>query len=103
VTFSLAFNLDQVVVIVMFSASGLFDGMVDLLFGKTILVVGDFDLFANAWNLFGSGNAKDAVLIDFEGDVDFSGSFGCGCESVKVEFCDKVVIGNKRSFSFKDG
>jgi hypothetical protein len=48
VTFSLAFNLDQVVVIVMFSASGLFDGMVDLLFGKTILVVGDFDLFANA-------------------------------------------------------
>jgi len=64
---------------------GLLDHVFDLLLAESSLVVGDGDLVLLSSCLVLSGNVKDTVGINIEGDLDLRNSSWCWWNTSKFE------------------
>jgi len=81
---------------------GVVDHLLDVLLGKSALVVGDGDLVFFASGFVTGRDVEDTVGIDVEGDLDLGDtSWGWG-DLGEVELAEDVVVLGHGSFTFED-
>jgi len=81
---------------------GVVDHLLDVLLGKSALVVGDGDLVLFASGFVTGRDVEDTVGIDVEGDLDLGDtSWGWG-DLGEVELAEDVVVLGHGSFTFED-
>lgn len=71
---------------------GLSDHAVDLLLGKTALIVGDGNGLGLASALVVGRDLEDTVGIELEGNLDLGNATGSGGNAGKLELAEKVVV-----------
>lgn len=71
----------------------------DLLLGKTALVVGDGDAGGFAGGLVGGGDVEDSVGVDIECYFDLRDTSGCGGDTGKLELAEEVVVLRSGTFT----
>lgn len=100
----LVLGLDLVLLGLVFSLEllGVVDHLLDVLLGKSALVVGDGDLVLFASGLVTGRDVEDTVGIDVEGDLDLGDtSWGWG-DLGEIELAEDVVVLGHGSFTFED-
>jgi len=81
---------------------GVGDHLLDLLLGKTTLIVGDSDLLGLTGGLVVGGDVKDTIGIDIESDLDLGSTSGRRGDALKVELAEHVVVSGHLTFAFED-
>ena len=77
------------------------DHLLDLLLGKTTLIVGDSDLLGLTGGLIASGDVEDTIGIDIESNFDLGGTTGCGGDALEVEFTEQVIVFGHLTLTFE--
>ena len=78
------------------------DHLLDLLLGKTTLIVSDSDLLSLTGGLIASGDVEDTIGINIESNFDLRGTTGCGGDALEVEFTEQVIVFGHLTLSFEN-
>jgi len=81
---------------------GILDHLLDILFGKSTLVVGDGNLVLLTSALIDGGDVKNTVGIDIEGDLDLWNTSWSWWDTLKVEFTELMVVLGHLSLTLED-
>ena len=81
---------------------GILDHLLDLVLGKSTLVVGDGDLVDLTSALVDSGDVKDTIGIDIEGDLNLGSTTRGRGDVVKVELAEEVVVLGELTLTIED-
>jgi len=74
----------------------------NVLFGKTTLVVSNGDLGMLGSSLISSGHIHDSVLINFEGNLNLGHSSGGRWNTIEIELTQGVVVLGQLTLSLED-
>jgi len=81
---------------------GVIDHLLDVLFGKTTLLIGDCDLVGLSGSLVSGVHIEDTVGVDIECNLNLRSTSRGRWDSLKVELSENVVVLGHLSLSFVD-
>jgi hypothetical protein len=98
----LGLNATSLGLILLFVLLSVSQHALDLLLGKTALVVGDDNLVGLAGTLLESGDVHDSVGVKVEGDLDLRNTTGRRRDAGELELAHEVVVLRAGTFTLED-